>query len=91
MLSLGKYFLKLVAVTFLQATKSKSERTQNIKGAFEFNRSDWVAGKNVSMADDVFTAGARANEAIKTLKTAMAGKNYIYTLGRMIVVKGLGS
>ena len=43
------------------------------------------------MADDVFTAGARANEATKTLKTAMAGKNYIYTLGRMIVVKGLGS
>ena len=79
MLSLGKYFLKLVAVTFLQATKTKSERTQNIKGAFEFNRSDWVAGKNVSMADDVFTT------------VAMAGKNYIYTLGRMIVVKGLGS
>ena len=78
MLSLGKYFLKLVAVTFLQATKTKSERTQNIKGAFEFNRSDWVAGKNVSMVDDVFAT------------VAMAGKNYIYTLGRMIVVKGLG-
>jgi hypothetical protein len=37
--------LKLVAVTFLQATKTKLERTQNIKGAFEFNRPGWIAGK----------------------------------------------
>ena len=81
MLSLGKYFLKLVAVTFLQATKTKSERTQNIKGAFEFNRSDWVAGKNVSMADDVFKAGARANEATKTLKTAREEKIIFILLG----------
>jgi predicted amidophosphoribosyltransferase len=43
------------------------------------------------LVDDVFTNVAMANEATKTLKTARAGKNYIYTLGRVIVVKGLGS
>jgi predicted amidophosphoribosyltransferase len=47
--------------------------------------------KNILLVDDVFTTVARANEAIKTLKTARPGKNYIYTLGRVIVVKGLGS
>jgi predicted amidophosphoribosyltransferase len=57
--------LKLVAVTFLQATKAKSERTRNIKGAFKFNRADWFAGKNVSMVDDVFTAGSTVNDPAK--------------------------
>ena len=73
--------LRLVAVTFLQATKIKLERTQPIKGAFEFNRPDWIAGKNVLMVDDVFTAGARASEATKTLKTAGARKILFILLG----------
>jgi hypothetical protein len=29
----------------MQATKTKSERAQNIKGAFEVNRPYWVAEK----------------------------------------------
>ena len=77
--------------TSAQATINKAEREQYIKGAFEVNCLDWVAGKNVLLVDDVFTTVAMANEATKTLKTARAGKNYIYTLGRVIVVKGLGS
>jgi predicted amidophosphoribosyltransferase len=41
--------------------------------------------------DDLFTAGATANEAKQTLKTAVAGINYIFTLGLVIVGKGLDS
>jgi ComF family protein len=81
--------LKRVAVTSPQATKTKAERAQNIKGAFEVNRPEWVEGKNVLLVDDVFTTGATANEAAKTLKKAGAGKVYIFTLGRVVVGKGL--
>jgi predicted amidophosphoribosyltransferase len=57
--------LKRVAVTSLQVTKTKAEREQNIKGAFEVNRPYLVAEKNVLLVDDVFTARVRANEATK--------------------------
>ncbi len=79
---LDSALLKRVAVTSPQATKTKAERAQNIKGAFEVNRSEWAAGKNVLLVDDVFTTGATANEA-------GAGKVYIFTLGRVVVGKGL--
>jgi predicted amidophosphoribosyltransferase len=39
--------------------------------------------------DDIFATGATANEVVKTLKAAEAGKIYIFTLGRVIVDKGL--
>jgi len=81
--------LKRVAETSAQATKTKAERAQNIKGAFEVNRPEWVEGKNILLVDDVFTTGATANEAAKTLKKAGAGKVYIFTLGRVVVGKGL--
>ena len=76
-------------MTSAQATKTKAERAQNIKGAFEVNRPESVAGKNVLLIDDVFTTGATANEAAKILKKAGAGKVFIFTLGRVVVGKGL--
>ena len=45
--------------------------------------------KNVLRVDDIFATGATANEVAKTFKTAGAEKIYIFTLGRVIVVKGL--
>jgi len=39
--------------------------------------------------DDVFTTGATINEMAKTLKKAGAVKVYIFTLGRVVVGKGL--
>jgi predicted amidophosphoribosyltransferase len=81
--------LRRVKVTSAQATKTKAERAQNIKGAFEFNRLEWLAEKNVLLVDDVFTTGETVNETAKTLKKAGAGKVYIFTLGRVVVGKGL--
>jgi predicted amidophosphoribosyltransferase len=72
-------------VTSPKATKTKAERGQNIKGAFEVNRPECVAGKNVLLVDDVFKTGVTANEAAKTLKKAGAGKVYIFTLERVVV------
>ena len=51
--------LKRVKVTSAKATKTKAERAQNIKGAFEVNRPEMVSGKNVLLVDDVFTTGQR--------------------------------
>ena len=81
--------LKRVKVTSAKATKTKAERAQNIKGAFEVNRLEWVAEKNVLLVDDVFTTGKTVNETAKTLKKAGAVKVYIFTLGRVVVGKGL--
>ena len=47
--------------------------------------------KNVLLVDDVYIISLRVNEATKTLKAARAGKNYIFTLGRVIVGKELVS
>ena len=65
--------LKRVKVTSAQATKTKAERAQNIKGAFEVNRLEWVAEKNILLVDDVFTTGATVNEAVKILQKAWTG------------------
>jgi len=65
--------LKRVKVTSAKATKTKAERAQNIKGAFEINRLEWVAEKNILLVDDVFTTGATVNEAVKILQKAWTG------------------
>ena len=77
--ALESALLKRVMVTSPKATKTKAERGQNIKGAFEVNRPECVAGKNVLLVDDVFKTGVTANEAAKTLKKAGAGK-FIFLL-----------
>ena len=68
----------------------RAERALNIKGAFEVNRPELVAGKNILLVDDVFTTGATVNEAAKILKKEGAGKVYVFTLGRVVVGKGSG-
>ena len=82
--------LRRVNATSPQASMTRAERSRNIKGAFEVNRPEWVAGKNILLVDDVFTTGATVNEAAKTLKKEGAGKVYVFTLGRVVVGKGSG-
>lgn len=82
--------LRRVKATSPQATMTRTERAQNIKGAFEINRPECVLGKNILLVDDVFTTGATVNEAAKILKKKGAGKVYVFTLGRVVVGKGTG-
>ncbi len=82
--------LRRVKATEPQATMTRTERARNIKGAFEVNRPELVSGKNILLIDDVFTTGATVNEAAKTLKKNGAGKVYVFTLGRVVVGKGVG-
>ena len=65
---------------FLQATKTKAEITQNIKGVFEVNRPDWIAEKKFLLADDVFITGATANGGSNKIKDVLGRKNlYFYS------------
>lgn len=88
---LASALLRRVSETSAQATKTKSQRAQNIKGVFEVDRPERVAGKNILLVDDVFTTGSTANEASKMLKKAGSEKVFVFTLGRVVVGKGLGS
>ncbi|MEK9627666.1 MAG: ComF family protein [Nitrospinota bacterium] len=81
--------LRRVSSTSTQVTKARAERAQNIKGAFEVNRPENVVGKKILLVDDVFTTGATANEAAKILKKSGAEKVYVFTLGRVVVGKGM--
>lgn len=81
--------LRRISETSPQATKTKTERANNIKGAFEINRPELISGKDVLLVDDVFTTGATANEASMTLKKSGSGNVYIFTLGRVVIGKGL--
>jgi competence protein ComFC len=82
--------LRRIKATASQATMTRTERARNIKGAFEVNRPELIAGKNILLVDDVFTTGATVNEAAMMLKKNGAGKVYVFTLGRVVVGKGSG-
>ncbi len=82
--------LRRVRATSAQATMTRTERARNIKGAFEVNRPELVAGKNILLVDDVFTTGATVNEASRTLKKNGVAKVHVFTLGRVVVGKGSG-
>ena len=82
--------MRIVKATEPQATMIRTEKARNIKGAFEVNQPELIAGKNILLVDDVFTTGATVNEAAKMLKKNGAGKVYVFTLGRVVVGKGSG-
>ena len=87
--SLGKCFVKASQGDFCASNQNQSRKSVKYQSAFEVNRLEWVAEKNVLLVDDVFTTRATVNEMAKTLKKAGAEKVYIYTLGRVVVGKGL--
>lgn len=82
-LPLANGFLRRVRETQPQAKKTKGERAVNIRGAFEVDRPDWVAGKDILLVDDVFTTGATVNEAARILKRAGAARVHVFTLARV--------
>jgi ComF family protein len=47
---------------------SRTERFENIKGAFIAARPDMIACKNIMIVDDIYTTGATLEECARTLK-----------------------
>lgn len=65
-----------------QASMKRSDRIENVKGAFQAMNPERVGGKNILVVDDVFTTGATSNEATRILKKAGTDKVYVFTLAR---------
>ena len=83
-LPLANGLLLRVKDTESQAKKTRVERAKNIKGAFQVNRPERVAGLDILLVDDVLTTCATANEAAKVLKRAGAGRVDVFTLARAL-------
>ncbi|MDH7603191.1 MAG: ComF family protein [Armatimonadota bacterium] len=62
----------------------EQQRALNVRGAFAVTRTKDVLGNKILLVDDVFTTGATANEAARTLRQAGASSVYIYTVARSI-------
>lgn len=80
-----KKLLEKTVETERQATLEFFRRKENVKGCFEVIQN--VKGKRVLLFDDVFTTGATANEAAKTLKEAGAKKVFVFTVAYTILKK----
>lgn len=74
--------LKRIRETFPQARKNRTERFQNVRGAFEVVRPEMVSGNNILVVDDVFTTGSTVNEVTRILKKAQAERVQVFTLAR---------
>ncbi|MBN1405208.1 MAG: ComF family protein [Candidatus Omnitrophica bacterium] len=68
--------------TAQQANLGKTQRFNNIKGAFSVREKSVFNKKNLLLVDDVFTTGATANECAKVLKQSGAKKVFLLTLAR---------
>ncbi|MDH7498813.1 MAG: ComF family protein [candidate division NC10 bacterium] len=71
--------------TLPQSDLPLSEKFANLKGAFEVRRTEEMEGKNILLVDDIYTSGATAQEASKTLLKAGAERVFVYTLARSVL------
>lgn len=74
--------LARIRETFPQARKNRTERFQNVRGAFEVVSPKTVCDKKILLVDDVFTTGSTVNEVARVLKKARAGSVQVFTLAR---------
>ncbi len=65
-----------------QSGLGREERKKNIRGAFKASQRK-VRGKSVLLFDDIYTTGATAMEASRTLKSAGAKNIFLLTYGRV--------
>jgi ComF family protein len=74
--------LKRTRRTESQGHKSKSQRLENIRNAFNVRGN--VDGKNIILIDDVMTSGATATECAKVLLNAGAAQVDVLTVARVV-------
>ena len=67
--------MKRIRDTASQTSMDKTERAQNIRGAFR--ASDKCRGMSILLVDDVLTTGSTSMECAKTLKDAGAARVYL--------------
>ena len=70
--------------TTSQIGLSRHQRRENIRGAFRVANPDEVTGREVLIADDVFTTGTTVSECARILRRAGASKVYVATVARTL-------
>jgi competence protein ComFC len=63
-------------------TRSRLERYQNLRGAFQLIDKHFVTSNKIILVDDVVTSGSTVKEAAKALKEAGAKKVYVLALAK---------
>jgi competence protein ComFC len=79
---LVKPMLQRTRYTTTQTVFDRSERMENLRGAFRLRRKADVRGWRVLLVDDVLTTGATLSECARVLKKAGAASIYAATAAR---------
>lgn len=74
--------LKRIRPTPTQTRMTRSERIENVRGAFAVQKPEAVQGSALLIVDDVMTTGATLNEVARVLKRAGAARVEALTLAR---------
>lgn len=67
-----------------QTRLARSERLQNVRGAFDVLNPSAAAGRVVLLVDDVFTTGTTLNECSRALKEAGTSEVHALTVARSV-------
>ena len=81
-LSLAPATLMRLRPTESQAGLTPRQRRLNVRGAFKVSDPATVDGKHILLVDDIFTTGATARAAAKSLIKAGAASVFVATLAR---------
>ena len=74
--------------TSSQIGLTRSQRAENIRGAFRVKHLNRVSGQQILLVDDVLTTGTTANECARVLRKAGAAKVWVATVGRTLKQAG---
>ena len=66
-----------------QGHKTRKERQDNIKGAFDVRHPEYVKGKSIVLIDDVYTTGTTLNECSRVLEKAGAKQVMVLCIARV--------
>lgn len=70
-----------------QGRRTRSQRADNVRGAFRLRQAALVKGKRVLLIDDVLTSGATVEECARVLRRAGAVRIDVLTLARAVRVE----
>ena len=73
-----------VKATHSQVGLSRTQRAENVQGAFKAAGGAVVKGRNVVLVDDVLTSGATANAASRALLRAGAKRVDVLVFARVV-------
>ena len=71
-----------IKYTKTQSTLSKSQRKENVKGAFQINNEDRIKNKKIILIDDIYTTGSTVNECSRILKKSGAKEIIVVTIAK---------